>query len=77
MMYGFGGWNPWMLSLLSIGILLFWGFLVWGGLLLFRRSGSGSRGSAPVDTEQILNGRLARGEISTEEYDRQRIGSST
>ena len=71
MMYGIGGWNPWMLALMTIGILLFWGFVIWGGLQLFRGSRLVNHGSGRLRSGQILNERLARGEISTEEFERQ------
>jgi putative membrane protein len=72
MFYGGGGWNPWMVALMIVGMLLFWGFVIWGGLLLFRGSRSGPSGSTPPEPGQVLNQRLARGEISTKEYERLR-----
>ena len=44
--------------------------IVWGVVSLFR--GSGNRGQGPPDPEQILQVRLARGEIDAEEYERLR-----
>jgi putative membrane protein len=78
MFYGNGGWSPWMLAVMLGGMLLFWGFVIWGGIVLFRGSRSGRPGPQS-DSGQILNERLARGEISTEEYERLRklIGSTS
>jgi hypothetical protein len=58
MFYGGGGWNPWMVALMIVGMLLFWGFVIWGGLLLFRGSRSGPSGSTPPEPGQVLNQRL-------------------
>jgi putative membrane protein len=63
---GNGGWHPWMLALMLVGMLLFWALVIWGAVFLFRGSGSGSRDSGQADPEQILKERLGRGEISTE-----------
>jgi uncharacterized membrane protein len=78
MFYENGGWSPWMLASMVSGMLLFWGFVIWGGIVLFRGSRPGSRGPQ-LDSGQILNERLARREISTEEYERLRklIGSTS
>jgi len=69
---GNDGWHPWMVALMLVGMLLFWALVVWGAIALFRGSGSGNRGAAPSDPEQILKERLARGEIDKEEYQRLR-----
>ena len=78
MSYVNGGWSPWMLALMVSGMLLFWGFDIWGSMVLFRGSRPGSRGPQ-LNSGQILNERLARGEISTEECERLRklIGFSS
>ncbi len=44
--------------------------VAWGAVALFRGSTTGRQG--PEDPEQILKVRRARGEISTEEYERLR-----
>jgi uncharacterized membrane protein len=79
MLYGNGGWNPWMLALMVCGMVLFWGFVFWGATVLFRgsRSDTDGRGSQ-LASGQILHERLVRGEINTEEYERLQklIGSS-
>ena len=78
MFHGTGGWNPWTLALMVCGMLLFWGFVVWGAMVLFRGSRPDRRGP-PLDSGQMLDERLARGEINTEEYERLRklIGSTS
>jgi|YNPNPStandDraft_1061719.scaffolds.fasta_scaffold97382_2 putative membrane protein len=65
MMMGFG----------FLGMFLFWGFLILllagGGVVLARLlAGTGSAGKPAQPTaRQILDARLARGEISPEEYE--------
>lgn len=64
-----------MMGLGAIGMVLFWGViiaLIAGGVALLVRQASGyaSPGSQGRPTaRQILDERLARGEISREEYD--------
>lgn len=70
--YGNGVWHPWVAVLMWIGMLVFWGLVVWGAIALFRGAGWGGRGPGPSDPEQILKARLARGEIDSEEYERLR-----
>ena len=63
------GWGWWLL--MSIGMVAFWGLVIWGIVALAR--GGGSRreqlASEPNQPLDILQRRLARGEISTEEYE--------
>jgi uncharacterized membrane protein len=68
MFYGNSGWSPWMLALIVNGTLLFWGFVIWGGIVLFGGSRPDRR-SSQLGSRQILDERPARGEISTEEYE--------
>ena len=71
--YG-GGWPFWEVALMWIGMIAFWGLLIWGLYALItgatRRSGPGGQsGDQPGDdARSILDQRLARGEIGTEEY---------
>ncbi len=66
MMMGFG----------FLGMLLFWGLfvaLIVGGLVFLLRQSAGTRPPAEKGTStalQILDERLARGEIDREEYER-------
>jgi putative membrane protein len=69
---GNGGWNPWMIALMWFGMLVFWGLVAWGIVALIHSRGWRERGLASPDPERILKERLARGEITTEEYERVR-----
>jgi putative membrane protein len=70
--YG-GGWAWWQAGLMWAGMLVFWGLLIWAVYALItsltRRPGP-PHGSG--DARSILDARLARGEISPEEYQRLR-----
>lgn len=70
-MYGVG-WGWWLL--MSVGMVAFWGLVIWGIVTLAR---GGVPRSPLQEKEQdrpleILQRRLARGEISVEEYDKLR-----
>lgn len=59
------GW--WILMML--GMVIFWGLVIYGVVWLVR----GAASPAPRETPaEILQRRLARGEISVEEYERRR-----
>jgi putative membrane protein len=52
---------------MSVGMVAFWGLVAWAIVAMVRTKDScGSKGSARP--EDVLAGRLARGEISTDEY---------
>ncbi len=74
MMVWFGShWTFWQSRLMSIAILVFWALVVWV-ICAFVTSGpprTVSRDKSP-DARQILDQRLARGEIGAEEYRRLR-----
>jgi putative membrane protein len=84
MMFWYGShWVFWQAALMWIGMIIFWGLLVWGIYALFtssRRSGSGGdrgggpggAGHQPDSAQRILDERLARGEIDADEYRRLR-----
>ena len=69
MHYGPFFWGGWGLVMM-LGMLVFWGVLIAGLVLLIRylamQSPRPSGGETPVD---ILNRRLAAGQITPEEYD--------
>ena len=71
MMYDYGdhmsGWG-WFAT--SVGMILFWGLLITGIVLLVRYLRSDRPGQAPTTTtpEQVLAERFARGEINETEY---------
>jgi putative membrane protein len=71
MMLWYGGhWAFWQAGLMWAGMIVFWGLLIWGIYALVsssRRPDARERGS---DARRILDERLARGEISTEEHQR-------
>src|SRR5215831_20460607 len=73
--YG-GGWPFWEVSLMWVGMIAFWGLVIWA---LYALITSATRRSSPRpgdgqrrgdDARRILDERLARGEIDTEEYQR-------
>jgi putative membrane protein len=75
--YG-GGWAWWQAGLMWVVMIAFWGLLIWAVYALVtgatRRPGSDGRGEEPRgdDARRILDERLARGEIDTDEYRRLR-----
>ena len=64
--------SGWGYALMGVGMLLFWGLVIGGVVLLVRRAGR----SDPADVrspvshtpEEVLAGRFARGEIDEREY---------
>jgi putative membrane protein len=75
-----GGWAWWQAGLMWVGMLAFWGLLIWAVYALItnltRKTSPGHGGG---DARAILDQRLARGEIDAEEYHRLRdlIGTGT
>lgn len=63
------GWLGW--TLMTVGMIAFWGLIAWAIVALVR-GGSASGKDAVTRPEEVLAGRLARGEISTDEYVRAR-----
>jgi putative membrane protein len=82
MMFGYGGgWPFWEVALMWVGMVAFWGLLIWAVYALVAsatRKPDRDRDPQPGSAARILDERLARGEIDTEEYQRLRdlIGSS-
>lgn len=64
------GWGWWLV--MSIGMLAFWALAIYGVLWLARggKNAQELEEQPPESPEQILKRRLARGEISIEEYRR-------
>ena len=63
------GWGWWLL--MSFGIVAFWGLVIWGIVVLVRGGSSAPR-QPEQGTDQpieIMQRRLARGEVSLEEYE--------
>jgi len=72
MMFWYGNhWAFWEVALMWLAMLAFWGLIIWAVWALVtsvtRRPDHGQRGD---DARSILDQRLARGEIDTEEYRR-------
>jgi putative membrane protein len=73
MIWNGGGWAWWQAGLMWVGMIAFWGLLIWALYALItnltRKPGPGPRDD---DARAILDRRLARGEIDAEEYHRLR-----
>ena len=74
MMFWYGGqWAWWQGGLMWLGMIVFWGLLIWGAYALItnltRKPGTADSGD---DAVRILDQRLARGEIDAGEYRRLR-----
>ena len=73
MMFWYGGhWAWWQGGLMWLGMIVFWGLLIWAAYALITnltRKNSRDSGDDPV---RILDQRLARGEIDADEYRRLR-----
>ena len=78
MFWNGGGWPFWEVALMWVGMIAFWGLLIWAVYALItmatRRPGAGARDEEHADdpARRILDERLARGEIDTDEYRRLR-----
>ena len=78
MFWNGGGWLWWQAGLMWVAMIAFWGLLIWLVYALFtnatRRDGHPGRDQEHrgSDALRILDERLARGEIDTEEYQRLR-----
>lgn len=70
--YGNSGWPWWGGTLMWIGMVAFWALLIWAVYALVTGITRQDRGRQPGDARQILDERLARGEIDDEEYRRLR-----
>jgi putative membrane protein len=74
MMFGYGEhWAWWQGGLMWVGMIVFWGLLIWAAYTLIsnltRKPGGQDDGD---EARHILDQRLARGEIDAEEYQRLR-----
>jgi uncharacterized membrane protein len=80
--YGYGGsWPVWEIALMWIVMIVFVGLLAWGiyALVGGSRRRSNELGEGAGDPARILDERLGRGEIGTDEYAklRQALASSS
>ena len=66
--WGFAGW--W---LMPVGMIVFWGLIIWGIIALLRancrRSGVDSGAEHARSAMEILKARYVRGEITREEFE--------
>lgn len=77
MMWGYGwGWGAWLV--MSVLMVLFWGLVI-AGIVVLARYLAGSRQGGPTlpdrgrsSAEELLDERFARGEIDQDEYTRRR-----
>ena len=69
--YG-GGWALWQAGLMWVGMLLFWGVLIWAVYALISSLTRRPPRTDDSDARRILDERLARGEIDVDEYRRLR-----
>ena len=60
-------WSGWSWTLMTIGMLAFWGLVIWAIVALVRASNR-SKHSDSGAAEQTLDERLAAGEIDADEY---------
>jgi len=74
MMWGWQGWSWWGWLAMTVGMIAFWGLVIWAVVAIFRGSGWTGRWEQPGpgrrDPEQLLAERFAAGEIDEEEYQR-------
>jgi putative membrane protein len=72
MMWWYGpGMNGWGYGLMTISMVLFWALIILGIVALIRYIGrAGQVATARPTPQQLLDERLARGEIDEEEYRR-------
>lgn len=74
MMWFGDGVSGWGWALMAVGMVLFWGLIITGVVVLVRylarSEQSGGRSADRPTAEQVLAERFARGEIDEEEYRR-------
>jgi putative membrane protein len=62
------GWGWWLV--MSIGMVAFWGLVIYGIVLLVRGQSPERREEPPKESpEDVLKRRLAKGEVSIDEYE--------
>ena len=78
MFWNGGAWPFWEVALMWVGMIAFWGLLIWAIYALITRATRRPGAEAPRDepsgdpARRILDERLARGEIDADEYRRLR-----
>jgi putative membrane protein len=76
MMFWYGsGWAWWQAGLMWVGMIAFWGLLIWAVYAVVKSittrdtsQPEPGEGRQSADPRRILNERLARGEVDTDEY---------
>ena len=69
MMHWYGtGWSWWAASLMWLGMIAFWGVVIWAVSALITSASRRDDGRPNDDARRILDARLARGEIDSDEY---------
>lgn len=68
---GMGGWVA-MIAVMT----LFWGLVIFGGIMIFRGSGKSRSVIQDRGAMGILDDRFARGEIDREEYEARKVALS-
>lgn len=75
MMHWYGtGWSWWAASLMWLGMIAFWGVVIWAVYALITSASGRDNGDTGDQARHILDERLARGEIDPDEY-RRRLGA--
>ena len=78
MFWNGGGWPFWEVALMWVGMIAFWGLLIWAIYALITSATRRPGAEAPGDghggdpARRILDERLAHGEIDADEYRRLR-----
>src|SRR6266545_3207433 len=70
MMWGWQAWSWWGWLAMSVGMIAFWGLVIWAIAAIFRGSDWTWRRPERPTPEQILAERFAAGEIDEDEYQR-------
>ena len=68
MMWGMQAWSWWGWLAMSLGMVAFWGLIIWAVVALFRGFGGSWPRTERPDPERILAERFAAGEIDEDEY---------
>lgn len=67
MMYYYGNFFPFgWFGLMPLLMILFWALVIYGAIVLFRKSSHKDNGNRPID---IIKERYAKGEITKEQFE--------
>ena len=73
MMFWYGAhWAFWQAGLMWLGVLVFWGLVIWAVYALIASVRRPPRGDQSEEPRRILDERLVRGEIDETDYRRLR-----